>query len=102
MMFMIFHAFENNLKEPLVFFICHINLHLPGAQAAPRYQMLDYFRENKKEGHEWLDKPITIYKKYLVSIFHSTKLLADQRVIMKMMPMTGQMLFSFLIYTKDT
>ena len=39
------------------------------------YQMLDYFRENEKEGHEWLDKPINIYKKYLVSIFHSTKLL---------------------------
>ncbi len=39
------------------------------------YQMLDYFRENSKEGHDWLDKPINIYKKYLVSLFHSTKLL---------------------------
>ena len=39
------------------------------------YQMLNYFRENEKEGHEWLKGAIFIYKKYLVPIFHSTKLL---------------------------
>lgn len=38
------------------------------------YHLLDYFRENGKEGHDWLEKAISIYKKYLVPVFHSTKL----------------------------
>ena len=39
------------------------------------YQMLDFFRENKKEGHDWLEKSISICKNYLASVFHSTKLI---------------------------
>lgn len=39
------------------------------------YHLIAYLKENKLEGRKWLKIPISIYKKYLKTIFHSQKLL---------------------------